>query len=144
MSSSHLTLNNILDQLVQFEHSFYQFCSLLFTLMIMLVDNHSDFIVPWIALYLHFPTCQEIFIIQGVLQKKMVLLKLQKIYYPGITFLYNIVRSDLKRMFILMVIMFFLLSLQLNYDKSYAGMFSTTFEIGGVLGSACNGIFINR
>jgi len=32
----------------------------------------------------------------------------------------------------------------LNYDKSYAGMFSTTFEIGGVFGSACNGFFINR
>ena len=33
---------------------------------------------------------------------------------------------------------------QLKYDKSYAGIFSTTFEIGGVFGSFCNGFYINR
>uniref|UniRef100_A0A7M5X7B9 Major facilitator superfamily (MFS) profile domain-containing protein n=2 Tax=Clytia hemisphaerica TaxID=252671 RepID=A0A7M5X7B9_9CNID len=32
----------------------------------------------------------------------------------------------------------------LKYDKGYAGMFSTTFEIGGVFGSFCNGFYINR
>ncbi len=36
------------------------------------------------------------------------------------------------------------LSLQLNYDKHRAGMLSTTFEIGGVLGSAQLGMIINR
>jgi sugar phosphate permease len=32
----------------------------------------------------------------------------------------------------------------LKYSKSQAGMLSTTFEIGGVLGSALIGVFINR
>lgn len=32
----------------------------------------------------------------------------------------------------------------LNYSKAQAGMLSTTFEIGGVLGSALIGVFINR
>lgn len=36
------------------------------------------------------------------------------------------------------------LNQNLNYDKVHAGMFSTTFEIGGVLGSACIGVFIDK
>ena len=32
----------------------------------------------------------------------------------------------------------------LKYSKAQAGMLSTTFEIGGVLGSALIGVFINR
>ena len=32
----------------------------------------------------------------------------------------------------------------LKYSKSQAGMLSTTFEIGGVLGSALIGVFINK
>ena len=33
---------------------------------------------------------------------------------------------------------------QLNYSKAEAGMFSTMFDIGGVVGSAFIGIVINR
>ena len=37
-----------------------------------------------------------------------------------------------------------LITLQLHYGKAQAGMFSTTFEIGGVVGSAVIGIVLDR
>jgi OPA family glycerol-3-phosphate transporter-like MFS transporter 1/2 len=38
----------------------------------------------------------------------------------------------------------FFIEIKLNYSKTNSGLFSTMFEIGGILGSASNGFVLKR